>query len=102
MTELKNSAMFIFVLELYKGLLGCGTDLPLEIELSLNEMPLSNQSKYEQYSDITKSSQRDIGSIGKLMKCNRKETSRKIYHALKTKDLTILNSIVKNRFLTCS
>lgn len=82
MTELKNSATFIFVLELYKGLLGCGTDLPLKIELSLNEMPLSNQSKYEQYSDITKSSQRDIG---KLMKCNHKGTCGKIYHTFKTK-----------------
>lgn len=83
MTELKNNAMFIFVLQLWKRLLGCGTDLPLEIKLALNEMPFSNQSKYEQYSDITKSSQRDIG---KLMKCNCKETCGKIYHALKTKD----------------
>lgn len=66
--------MLIFVLQLDKGLLGCGTDLPLEIELSLNDMPISNKSKYEQYSDITKSSQRDTG---KLMRCNCKETCGK-------------------------
>lgn len=90
MAELKKSAIFIFVPQLYKGLLGCSTDLPLETKLSLNEKPISNQSKYEQYSDITKRSQRDIG---KLIKCNCKETCGKICHTLKTKDLTALNSV---------
>lgn len=78
MAELKSTT-FIFVPQLYKGLLGCGTYLPLEIKLSLNEKPISKPSKYEQYSDITKSFQRDIG---KLMRCNCKETCGKICHAL--------------------
>lgn len=46
MAELKNSAMHMFVLQLYKGRLGCGTDMPLEIKLSLNEISISHQSKY--------------------------------------------------------
>lgn len=66
MTELKNSAMLIFGLQLYKGLLGCGTDLPLEVKLCLNEMPISNRSKYEQFSDITKSPSEGHGQIDEV------------------------------------